>query len=50
MEQQSKEVAFSLGVRNLLLSDYCVGSSFLGTSGNIFLLTGGGKRGVGTAE
>lgn len=45
VQQQSEEVTFSLSIQNPLLS-YCAGSSFLGTSGNVFLLTGGaGKRG-----
>lgn len=48
-EKQSEEVTFSLSVRNPLLS-YCAGSSFLGTSGNVFLLTRGGKKGLRTPD
>lgn len=46
-EQQSEEVTFSWSVQNPLLS-YCTGSSFLGTSGNVFLLTWGGEKGAST--
>lgn len=45
MERQSEEVTFNLSVLNPLLS-YCAGSSFLGTSGNVFLLTGGQGKGA----
>lgn len=48
-EQQSEEVTFSLSVRNPLLS-YCAGSPFLGTSGNVFLLTRGGEKGLRTPD
>lgn len=45
VERQSEEVTFNLGVLNPLLS-YCARSSFLGTSGNVFLLTGGQGKGA----
>lgn len=49
VKQQSEEVTFSSSIRNPLLS-YCAGSSFLCTSGNVFLLTGGGERGLRTPD
>lgn len=41
VEQQYEEVTFSLSIWNPLRS-YCARSSFIGTSGNIFLLNAGG--------
>lgn len=38
-------MTFRFRVWNPLLS-YCAGSSVLGTSGNVFLLTGGGNSGL----
>lgn len=44
-EKQFQEVTLSFTGWNPLLS-YCAGSSVLGTSGNVFLLTGGGNSGL----
>lgn len=44
IKQQFQEVTFSFSMWNPLLS-YCAGSSALGTSGNVFLLNGGGNSG-----